>query len=65
MQAFHSTSLATYRRPFGAVREGEQVTLSIAVWGDDVTSCILRLWIDGDAGIGCRLGLDVERWKKW
>ena len=48
MQAFHSTSLATYRRPFGAVCEGEQVTLSIAVWDDDVTSCILRLWIEGD-----------------
>lgn len=48
MQAFHSTSLATYRRPFGAVREGEQVTLSIAVWDDDVTSCTLRLWIEGD-----------------
>lgn len=48
MQAFHSTSLATYRRPFGAVREGEQVTLSIAVWDDDVISCTLRLWIEGD-----------------
>lgn len=48
MQAFHSTSLAAYRQPFGAVRLGENVTLSIAVWGDDVRGCSLRLWIEGN-----------------
>ncbi|MGI6754566.1 MAG: 4-alpha-glucanotransferase [Atopobiaceae bacterium] len=47
MRARHSTSNNRYRRPFGAARLGEPVTLAIDVMDEVAPSAQVRLWIDG------------------
>lgn len=47
MWAYHDSRNRLYRAPFGAVRVGTTVQLSIDVGGTTGASCTLRTWIDG------------------
>lgn len=48
MRAFHTTSEATYRTPFGACPLGEAITLSIDVRDVESPQGTIRLWVDGE-----------------
>ncbi len=46
MRAYHNTREEKYREPFGAVRTGGAVSLSLDVWEESETQCLCRLWVD-------------------
>ena len=47
MRAFHDTRSAEYRAPYGALRLGEAVELTLDVWEAPNATATLRTWIDG------------------
>ena len=47
MRVLHDSRQAIYRSPFGAVRLGMPVLISIDVWDDRGVSGVCRVWVDG------------------
>ncbi len=48
MRARHISSDHAYRRPFGAVHLGEEVSLSIDVWDEPEATAALHLWVEDE-----------------
>jgi 4-alpha-glucanotransferase len=47
MRAYHNTRNITYRKPFGAVCVGVDISLTLDIWDAPDSECTLRIWIDG------------------
>jgi len=47
MGAYHNTRKTEYRQPYGAVKVGETISLSLDVFDGVETECTCRLWVDG------------------
>ncbi len=47
MEAYHNSRDLNFRNPFGAVREGQEISLNIDIWNGAPADAVLRIWTDG------------------